>query len=184
MSDSTAQSTLQDSPAAAARASEVLRLAEFDQAALTGLLATFGLELTPVTHDAPIPGSFWGDEEAGLRGKRLFARADTPVHSILHESGHFVCMDPARRRRLDTNAGGDHAEENAVCYWQIAVTDHLRGLTRQRMCADMDAWGYSFRLGSAAAWFAHDAEDARAWLLHYGLLDAQGRVRKTVRERL
>jgi hypothetical protein len=30
--------------------------------------------------------------------------------------------------------------------------------------ADMDAWGYSFRLGSTRAWFENDAEDARAFL--------------------
>ena len=30
--------------------------------------------------------------------------------------------------------------------------------------ADMDAWGYTFRLGSAHAWFEHDAEDAREFL--------------------
>ena len=38
----------------------------------------------------------------------------------------------------------------------------------------MDAWGYSFRLGSARAWFEHDAEDARQWpagLTHPALLD-------------
>ena len=29
-------------------------------------------------------------------------------------------------------------------------------------------WGYSFRLGSAAAWFAEDAEDARDWLIATG----------------
>jgi len=28
----------------------------------------------------------------------------------------------------------------------------------------MDAWGYSFRLGSARAWFENDAEDAIGWL--------------------
>ncbi len=28
----------------------------------------------------------------------------------------------------------------------------------------MDAWGYSFRLGSTRAWFEGDAQDARAWL--------------------
>jgi hypothetical protein len=38
----------------------------------------------------------------------------------------------------------------------------------------MDAWGYSFRLGSTAAWFERDAEDARAWLLLHGLIDAAG----------
>ena len=41
--------------------------------------------------------------------------------------------------------------------------------------ADMDRWGYSFRLGSTAAWLAGDAEDARAWLERHGLLDGDGR---------
>jgi hypothetical protein len=36
--------------------------------------------------------------------------------------------------------------------------------------ADMDAWGYSFRLGSAARWFQEDADDARQWLAARGLL--------------
>jgi hypothetical protein len=36
--------------------------------------------------------------------------------------------------------------------------------------ADMDAWGYSFRLGSTRAWFEGDAEDAREWLEQRGLL--------------
>ena len=30
--------------------------------------------------------------------------------------------------------------------------------------ADVNAWGYTFRLGSAKACFEHDAEDARAFL--------------------
>jgi hypothetical protein len=40
----------------------------------------------------------------------------------------------------------------------------------------MDEWGYSFRLGSAAVWFAEDADDARDWLIRHGLLDAEGRL--------
>jgi hypothetical protein len=35
----------------------------------------------------------------------------------------------------------------------------------------MDRWGYSFRLGSAKAWFEQDADDAREWLIHFGILD-------------
>jgi hypothetical protein len=35
----------------------------------------------------------------------------------------------------------------------------------------MDAWGYTFRLGSAARWFAEDADDARRWLLARGLIE-------------
>lgn len=156
-------------------------MADIDRTAFAELLARIGLSVDTVAAAAAIPGSFWGDAEAGLRGHTLFVRDDTPLHSALHESGHFVCMDSQRRAGLDTNAGGDYDEENAVCYWQIAVTDALPGVDRARMCADMDAWGYTFRLGSAAAWFAEDAEDARAWLLDYGLLDTNGAVRLRVR---
>ena len=42
---------------------------------------------------------------------------------------------------------------------------------RERMFADMDNWGYSFRLGSAQRWFESDAADARQWLLEHGLID-------------
>ena len=163
---------------------DVLRMADIDREALAGLLARLELSVETVAANDTIPGSFWGDDEAGLRGHRLYVRDDTPLHSALHETGHFVCMDPDRRAGLDTNAGGDYDEENAVCYWQIAVTDHLPGVDRTRMCADMDAWGYTFRLGSAATWFAEDAEDARAWLAGYHLLSVDGTVPLGLRDRL
>ena len=73
---------------------------------------------------------------------------------------------PARRAQLERDAGGDYAEENAVCYLQILLAGSFRAVGRERMCADMDAWGYTFRLGSAKAWFEQDAEDARQWLDH------------------
>jgi hypothetical protein len=139
------------------------------------------LELQLVAPNEVIPGSYWGEREAGLMGSKIFARLDTPLHSVLHESAHFICMTPERRAGLHTDAGGDHAEENAVCYLQIILADSLPNVGRQRMCRDMDDWGYSFRLGGAAAWFAEDAEDARAWLIHHGLLDPQGRVTYTCR---
>ncbi|MES1924360.1 hypothetical protein [Salinisphaera sp. T31B1] len=149
---------------------------------LRTLLNRFELGVERVADDQSIPGSFWGDAEAGLRGHTLYVRADTPVHSALHEAGHFVCMDDARRRGLDTNAGGDYDEENAVCYWQILAADLLAGHDRARMCAEMDAWGYTFRLGSAAAWFAEDAEDARTWLAEAGLIEPAGtRLRYALR---
>jgi len=47
---------------------------------------------------------------------------------------------------------------------------------RERLMADMDAWGYSFRLGSAARWFEEDAADAVQWLQTRGLLDVAGRL--------
>jgi len=152
----------------------VVRFGDDDPAALNALLARYGLSIQQVAADQPIPGSFWGDEEAGLLGATLLARADTPLHSILHEAGHYICMDAQRRACLDTDAGGDYAEENAVCYLQIVLADELPGYGRDRMMEDMDAWGYSFRLGSCRAWFEQDADDARKWLAHYGLLAGTG----------
>jgi hypothetical protein len=84
-------------------------------------------------------------------------------------------MAPQRRAALDTDAGGDYDEENAVCYLQVLLSDELPGFGRDRMFADMDAWGYSFRLGSARAWFENDAEDARAWLHAQRLVDSRDR---------
>ena len=95
-----------------------------------------------------IPGSYWGGSEAGLQGGTLYARADTPVHSILHEAAHFICMSPERRVGLDRDAGGDDAEEHAVCYLQVLLADRIRGFGRETAWSDMDAWGYSFRLGA------------------------------------
>ncbi len=155
--------------------SDVLRLADFPTASLIALLDRYGMELICSNNDEKIPGSFWGDEEAGLIANRLYARRDTPIHSILHETCHFICMDAERRRGLNTNAGGDYDEENGVCYLQILLADELADMGRQRMWADMDAWGYSFRLGSAQAWFEQDAEETVDWLLAHGLIATDGR---------
>ncbi len=149
---------------------EVLRFSECDQQALTGLIAALGMVVKIVGPDEKIPGSFWGDEEAGLIGSNLYIRTDTPVHSALHEACHFACMDDDRRETLHTNAGGNADEENAVCYLEILLADALPDMGRERIFKDMDAWGYSFRLGSAQAWFENDADDARHWLQHKGLL--------------
>jgi hypothetical protein len=148
----------------------VIRYRDADSAALTALLQRFGLTLREVPGDQPIPGSFWGEEEAGLLGSKVLVRADTPLHSILHEACHWICMDSDRRAGLDTNAGGDYDEENAVCYLSILLADEVPGFGREQMMADMDAWGYSFRLGSARAWFESDAEDAREWLRRHRLI--------------
>lgn len=139
-------------------------------AALGALLAPHGLAVRVVPADEAIPGSYWGEPEAGLIGDVLHLRPDTPLHSALHEAAHFVCMTPERRAALVRDAGGDDAEENAVCYLQILWADRLPGVGRARLMADMDAWGYSFRLGSAARWFEEDAADAREWLAARGLL--------------
>lgn len=152
-----------------------------DRVALAGLLERYGLELVLVAPEQVIPGSYWGEREAGLIGTRLYARLDTPVHSVLHEGAHFACMTPERRVGLDTDAGGDDAEEAAVCYLQLELAETLPGVGRARLAQDMDEWGYSFRLGSAARWYEEDAADARAWLERHGLLDGAGRVSFAVR---
>ena len=129
------------------------------------------MELSLVAPDEVIPGSYWGESEAGLRGDRLFARLDTPIHSILHEACHYICMTPERRAGLDKDAGGDDPEESAVCYLQVLLADELPGVGRARLFSDMDAWGYSFRLGNSRAWFEGDAADARQWLVDRGVID-------------
>jgi hypothetical protein len=158
----------------------VLLLGAIDRLELARLLGKFGLELVLAAPGTAIPGSFWGECEAGLIGSKIYARLDTPLHSVLHEGAHFICMSPARRAGLHTDAGGDDAEESAVCYLQILLAKALR-FDVGRICGDMDAWGYSFRLGSAARWFAEDALDARAWLVEERLIDAQERVAYTRR---
>jgi hypothetical protein len=154
----------------------VLLVNAIDRLSLEMLLDRYGLALHLVAPDEIIPGSYWGEREAGLIGAKIFARLDTPLHSVLHESAHFICMTPERRAGLDTDAGGDDAEESAVCYLQLILSDLLPNVGRERMYRDMDEWGYSFRLGSTAAWFAGDAEDARGWLIRRGLLDPRGRI--------
>lgn len=153
----------------------VLRLADLQEADARALLAHYGLSLQRVPDGQPIPGSFWGDEEAGIIGGTVYARGDTPVHSLLHEAGHLIVLPPERRAQVHTDATDSIAEEDATCYLQIVLADELPGVGRARLMADMDAWGYSFRLGSTAAWFAEDAENARQWLIEHALLDALGR---------
>ena len=153
-----------------ALAHDVLRLADIDFDAPTALLAGRGLELVRVDDNQPIPGSFWGEPEAGVIASRVYARADTPVHSLLHEACHLLVADPGRRASIHTDASDSLEEEDATCYLQIVLAGELRGFGRERALADMDAWGYSFRLGSARAWFEQDAEDARAFLKGRGLL--------------
>ena len=152
----------------------VLLVSGVDGVALALLLARYGLTLALVAAEEEIPGSYWGDSEAGLRGDSLYARLDTPLHSVLHEACHYVCMTPERRAGLDRDAGGDDLEESAVCYLQVLFADELPHVGRERLFTDMDAWGYSFRLGSSRAWFDEDAEDARAWLLQHGIIDSSG----------
>jgi hypothetical protein len=151
--------------------------------AVTKLLTRYLLEAVTVEPDQTIPGSYWGESEAGLIGNRIYFRSDTPLHSVLHEACHFICMDDSRRTQLERDAGGDYDEENAVCYLQILLAGEIAGMNSQQMCSDMDAWGYTFRLGSACRWFERDAEDARQWLVAHRIIDESGRVTGTCRLR-
>ena len=153
---------------------DVLRVADVGTATLEKLLQRFSLEFHIGAPDQEIRGSYWGEPEAGIIGNTVYARQDTPVHSVLHETCHLICASSERRASLETDAGSDDLEENAVCYLQIVLSDFVAGLGRDRLMRDMDAWGYSFRLGSSRAWFTQDAEDAVAWLTSHKLIDGRG----------
>jgi len=148
----------------------VLCLADIGFDAPAALLARYGLSLHRVPDGAPIPGNYWGAPEAGIIGADVHARGDTPVHSLLHEAGHLIVLPAERRAAVHTDATDSVEEEDATCYLQIVLADALPGVGRDRLMADMDTWGYTFRLGSARAWFEHDAEDARDWLIARDLL--------------
>ena len=160
----------------------MLLLSGVDRVAVAMLLERYGLRLGLLSPNEVIPGSYWGESEAGLKGDRLYARLDTPVHSVLHEASHYICMSAERRAGLDRDAGGDDLEESAVCYLQVLLAGELREMGFDRAFADMDAWGYSFRLGSTRAWFENDAQDARAWLRQHGITDGDGRLTGACRD--
>ena len=155
----------------------MLLLRDIAIADVANLLARYGLRVQLVDDNAPIPGSYWGEPEAGLVGHTVFARSDTPVHSLLHEAAHLVVLDPARRRDVHTDATDSIDEENAVCVLQTLLGDVLPGVGGQRVLADMDAWGYTFRLGSASAYVREDADDAWQWLQARGLVDGDRQLR-------
>lgn len=149
----------------------MLTVADLHSQALQHLLAPYSIDVKLVANAEPIPGSFWGDSEAGLIDNNLYVRPETPVHSALHEACHYICLDSERRNNLNTDAGGDYDEENAVCYLQILLAAKLPGCSADIQMSDMDSWGYTFRLGSASVWFYNDAEDAQQWLLNEKLID-------------
>ncbi len=153
--------------------SAVLNCDANTRAQLANILSSYGMEIESVSHADAIPGSFFGEREAGLISNKLYLRDDSPIHSALHESCHYICMDPTRRAKIDTDAEGDYDEENGVCYLQILLADKIPHMGKNRMMQDMDSWGYTFRLGSAKAWFEQDAEDAQQWLQQRGIINQQ-----------
>lgn len=159
----------------------VLTITDVPMTAVESLLDRYGLAIHVQPDGAKITGSFWGDSEAGVVGRALYVRGDTPVHSLLHETCHIICMDEERRSGLETDAGGDDLEEAAVCYLQVMLADYIDGVGRDRLMSDMDEWGYSFRLGDTRSWFERDAEDARKWLIEQELLAANDEPRFRLR---
>ncbi len=148
----------------------MLRLNDLGLEAPARLLGGFGLNLVRVAAGEAIPGSYWGDCEAGVIGACVYARDDTPVHSLLHEACHLIVLPPERRAAVHTDATDSIEEEDAACYLQIVLAERLAGVGSDRLMRDMDTWGYSFRLGSTRAWFEQDADNARDWLVQRGLL--------------
>lgn len=144
------------------------------RATIDSLLQRYDIELVQQETDRAITGSFWGDAEAGIVGRTVYVREDTPVHSLLHEFCHLICMTERRRAGLERDAGGDDLEESAVCYLQVLLADQLDGVGRDQLMLDMDAWGYSFRLGNTKDWFQNDAGDAAEFLMNHGLLTRAG----------
>lgn len=153
----------------------MLTLSDIDFDAVAALLARYGLALSRVADGEAIPGSYWGECEAGLIGSTVYARADTPVHSLLHEAAHLIVLPPQRRAAVHTDATDSIEEEDAVCVLQSLLGDALPGVGRERVLSDMDEWGYTFRLGSARAYVEHDADAAWRWLHERGLADAAQR---------
>ncbi|MBD4588691.1 hypothetical protein GUG55_03230 [Xanthomonas citri pv. citri] len=158
--------------AAIPTAADVLRVADIGLDAPAALLERYGLRLHRVESDAAIPGSFWGEPEAGIIGCDVYVRDDTPVHSLLHEAGHLIVLPAEKRAAVHTDATDSVEEEDATCYLQILLAEQLPGVGSARLMADMDSWGYTYRLGSTRAWFEQDAENARSWLDARGLLPA------------
>jgi len=134
------------------------------------LLARHGLRLNHVAAGGKIPGSYWGEPEAGIIACDVYVRDDTPVHSMLHESCHLIVLPPERRAQVHTDATDSVPEEDATCYLQIVLAGQLPGVGSARLMADMDSWGYTYRLGSTQAWFEQDADDAKRWLIERELL--------------
>ncbi len=155
---------------ASATPTDVLTLGEIDSGDVVALLARTICASNGCADDAPIPGSFWGESEAGLIGGTVYARRDTPVHSLLHEACHLIVLPPERREAIHTDAMSSIEEEDAVCVLQVLLGERLPGVGRDRVLADMDAWGYTFRFGSARAYFERDSAEAWQWLQTHGLL--------------
>ncbi|MFK7816529.1 MAG: hypothetical protein AB8B92_09340 [Gammaproteobacteria bacterium] len=144
-----------------------------DPESVKNLLNHYGIKVNHFDNHTDIPHSFWGNPEAGRLRDQLFIRGDTPIHSVLHEACHYICMPAEQRSAMLVDAKGTAEEENATCYLQILLAGHIVGYSRTQILKDMDDWGYSFRLGSAFAWFTQDAQDTQTWLINKQIINQQ-----------
>src|SRR3546814_6813027 len=74
---------------------EVLRLRDISFVDVATLLARYDLHLERVADDAPIPGSYWGDCEAGLIGATVHARSEehtSDLQSLMRISYAVFCL--------------------------------------------------------------------------------------------
>jgi hypothetical protein len=144
-------------------AASVLTLADihFDDAA--ALLHRFGLRCSASPTAHRFPAATGANRGRDHRQRTVYARSDTPVHSLLHEACHLIVLPPERRAPC-TPTPPIRSRGRRGLLLQGLLADALPGVGSDRVLADMDAWGYTFRLGSARAWFEHDADDAWAWL--------------------
>jgi len=148
------------------------RLKTIPDHVIVPFLQQYGLKLMRVANQTPIPYSFWGNSEAGRKNTQMYVRDDTPLHSLLHETAHYVCMSETQRQSDLVDAGGSALEEAACCYLQLLWSNHIAGFNMREHMQNMDAWGYSFRLGSTQRWFNEDSEDARQWLHKHEIIRA------------
>ncbi len=160
----------------------MLLVSDVAKRTLNSFLRRYDLEFIEQGADVEITGSYWGESEAGIVGRAVYARADTPIHSLLHETCHVICMTDERRTSLDCDAGGSDLEEAAVCYLQVVLAGNIDGVGRDQLMLDMDTWGYSFRLGNTRDWFENDAEDAAEFLMNHGLLNTAGEATFRLRQ--
>ena len=110
----------------------VLTLTDIGFDAPRALLARYGLTLERIDDGKTIPGSYWGDCEAGIIGCTVYARSDTPLHSLLHEAGHLIVLPPDKRAAVHTDATDSVPEEDAVCVLQGLLGEAL-GVPRTRI---------------------------------------------------
>ena len=93
-------------------------------------------------------------------------------------------MSAEQRILKQIDAKGSAMEENATCYLQILLAEHIGGYSRTQLMKDMDAWGYSFRLGSAHSWFTQDAEEVQLWLISQQIINTQGKPTWKLRNKI